>query len=120
MAIGRLLRLNRPLESRPLIVPTIYKAFIFSLLVGAFTIIEAVIGAWVHGRSATSAFGEFRGRGSCDLIGKCLVSFFALIPFFGLKEVAVALGKGKLLDLFLRSRTPGMQRPAEKSSPNAR
>ncbi len=106
LVIGRILRLDRPLGSRPLIFPTIYKALIFALLVGVFAVVEALIRAWVHRQSASDALGEFRGRGSYDLIGKCLVSFFALIPFFGLKEVGLVLGKGKMLELFFRSRTP--------------
>lgn len=104
LVIGRLLRLDRPLHNRPLIFPTVYKALIFALLVGAFSVIEAVIRAEIHGQSARDALREFAGRSGYELFGKCLVSFFALIPFFGLKEVGRILGKGKLVDLFFRGR----------------
>lgn len=93
LVIGRLLRLDRPLASRPLIFPTIWKALIFALLVGGFTVIEAVIRGWVHGHSAIDALGEFAGRGSYDLIGKMPGQLFRTHPV--LRPQGGGLGSGK-------------------------
>jgi hypothetical protein len=45
--IGAVFRLGRGLEDKPLVFPTLYKTVIFTIFVGAFTLIEnAVKGLW--------------------------------------------------------------------------
>lgn len=99
--LGRLMHVDRGFENKPLIVPTIWKSFVFSLLVGGFAVIEATIRGLIDGQEATNSLREFNGAGKFALVGKCVVTFFALVPFFGLKEIGRVLGRGKLKGMFL-------------------
>lgn len=102
--IGDVLRLGRRLEHKPLIYSTLLKTVVFSLFVGAFTIIEhAVKGLW-KGNAFTDLFGNFLGKGYHELLAGCLVIFVAFIPFFAFRELGRVLGEGKIWTLFFRKR----------------
>ncbi len=104
--IGEVFRLGRGLEQKPLIYPTLYKTVVFSLLVGVFSLIEhAIRGLW-KGEGLTEGLVEFLGKGSHELLGRCLVIFVALIPFFAVKELGRVLGEEKIGALFFRRRDP--------------
>ena len=102
--IGAVLRLGRGLEQKPLIYPTLYKAVVFSLFVGAFTLIEHVIKGLWNGKGFTGGLVEFFGKGSHELLAGSLVTIVAFIPFFAFRELGRVLGKGKILALFFRRR----------------
>jgi hypothetical protein len=104
--IGAVLRIGRGLEQKPLIFPTVYKAFIFTCLVIAFNIAEhAVKGIW-QGHGAVASLADFIKRGPHELLAGSLVIFVALIPFFAVKELGRILGEDKILKLFFRGRPP--------------
>ena len=103
--LGDVLRLARGWENRPLIVPTLYKTVLFSLLVGAFTIVEHMFIGRVRGKSLAHSFEEITGKNSYELLARCLVSFFSFIPFFSLRELGRVLGRGKLAELFFHRTT---------------
>jgi len=64
--IGDVLRLARGMENKPLIYPTIYKAVLFSLLVGAFAILEKLVTGWVKGTE--QGLGEIIGNNKFEFI----------------------------------------------------
>jgi hypothetical protein len=101
--LGEALRLSRGMEHRPLIVPTLYKTVVFSLLVGAFTVIENIVVGWLRGRPPAQSFDDMFEK-KYELIAECLVTFLAFIPFFGIRELARVMGKGKMQELFFRRR----------------
>jgi hypothetical protein len=102
--IGDVVRLDRRLEQQPLIYSTLYKAVVFSLFVGAFTLIEHVIkGLWM-GKGLTGGLVDFIGIGSHELLARCLVMFVAFIPYFAFRELGRILGEGKIWALFFRRR----------------
>lgn len=104
--IGALFRLGRGLEQRPLIVPTIYKTVVFSLLVVAFTLAEhGFKGLWV-GNGFSAGVAGLLDKGHHELLAKALVVFVALFPFFAIRELARVIGKDKITALFLRARPP--------------
>jgi hypothetical protein len=100
--LGELLRLGRRQEHRPLIYPTLSKSIEFSIFVGFFAIIEHIIGGLVHGIGVAGGLAELWHEGKYELIGRCLVTFLAFIPFFAFKELARNMGEGKLSHLFFR------------------
>lgn len=103
--IGEVARLGRGLDRKPLIYPTLYKTVVFTLFVGAFTLVEhAIRGLW-SGEGFTSGIVDFLGKGSDEILANSLVVFVAFIPFFGIKELARVLGEDKIRVLFFRSRT---------------
>jgi hypothetical protein len=107
--IGEVLHLARGLESRPLIVPTLYKAIVFCILVGAFALVEHEVIGLLRGRSLAESFQQITSRLIYEWIAECLVAFLAFIPFFGLRELGRVLGKGKIQELFFGSRQSDFQ-----------
>jgi hypothetical protein len=111
--IGDAVRLGRGLEKKPLIVPTLYKTVVFTLFVGAFTVLEhAVKGLWT-GTGFTGGIADFLGKGH-ELLANSLVVFVAFIPFFGVKELGRVLGQEKIRSLFFRRRNPDSDRAASR------
>jgi hypothetical protein len=102
--IGEVLHLARGLENKPLVVPTMYKASVFCVLVGAFAIIEHMVIGLIRGRGVAQSFEEITGKLIYELIAECLVAFLAFIPFFGIRELARVLGQGKMQQLFFGSK----------------
>jgi Na+-driven multidrug efflux pump len=103
--IGQYLHLGKRQEHRPLIYSTVWKAFLFTVLVAAFHLLEHLIRGVVHGEGASAALAGPGGRALADLLGRSLVLFFAFLPFFALRETGRVLGEGTLEQLFFR-RTP--------------
>ena len=103
--IGAVFHPGRSLEQRPLIYPTLYKAVIFTFLVGVFTLIEHAIKALWAGNGLTAGLVGFFDKGPHELLAGLLVIFVALIPFFAIKELGRVLGEDKIMGLFFRERT---------------
>lgn len=100
--IGDFLRLGRRLEDRPLIFPTTYKTVVFTLLVMIFSIVESIIRGLLHGKGLSGGLEELFSKGLYELLARCLMVFFAFIPFFAFREMERVLGEGKIRELFIR------------------
>jgi hypothetical protein len=103
--VGDALGLGRGLEDKPLIIPAVYKAFVFTLFVGLFKILERTIVGLLHGKGLAGGWGELRREGKYELLAGCLVTFFAFVPFFSFKELGRVLGESKVRGLLFRKRT---------------
>lgn len=102
--VGALFRLGRSLEQKPLIIPTLYKAVVFTFLVVVFHLVEhAIKGLW-QGNTLTGSLTAFLDQGRHELLAGSLVIFVALIPFFAVKELGRVLGEDKIRALFFRKR----------------
>jgi hypothetical protein len=99
---GEALRLGERFRGRPLIVPTVYKAVVFSGFTLAFEVLEHLILGWVRGRSAAEVFAEFLDKGWAYNVAMAMVVFVAFLPFFAFRETERVLGEGKLQELFLK------------------
>ena len=108
--IGNALRLGRKLDHRPLIVPTLWKALVFSLLVAVFGVLEHTIEGLLRHGGVARGFEELMSKGKYELLGRSLMMFSAFVPFFACKELERVLGEG-LPKLFFRGtwqqRSPG-------------
>jgi hypothetical protein len=102
--IGDALHLGRKLEEKPLIIPTLYKTVVFCVFVGIFGVLEHTIEGLIHGKGLAAGFKEVLSEGQYQLLARCLVTFFAFIPFFAFKELGRVLGEGKIHKLFFRKR----------------
>jgi len=104
--VGRALRLGRRwLRDPPLIVPTVYKAIVFTIFVGIFGVVESTISGLLHGKGIAGGFDEFLSAGRLELLARSMVTFVAFIPFFAFEELGLVLGEGKLGKLFFRRRS---------------
>jgi hypothetical protein len=103
--IGSRFRLGRWFEDKPLIVPTIYKAVIFSVFVLVFRVVEYAIKGLLHGDGLAAALVEFFAqKGIDEVLANLLVVLVALIPFFAVKELGRVLGRERIAALFFRNR----------------
>jgi len=103
--IGDALRIGRGLETRPLILPTLYKTVVFTLFVALFTFVEHGVRGWIKGEGFTGAILAFLGKGPDELIANSMIIFVALVPFFAVRELGRVLGEEKIRRLFFRRRT---------------
>jgi len=102
--IGNVLRLGRNLDHRPLIYSTLFRTVVFTLFLGAFTVLENMIKVLWKGKGLTGDLVEFLGTGPHEFIADILVVFVAFIPFFAIKELGRVLGEDKIRALFFRRR----------------
>jgi hypothetical protein len=97
---GEYLQLGKHQENKPLIYPTIWKAFLFTLLATAFYVVEHILRGLLRGGGFAAGIEAIREMGAGQLLGRSLVMFFAFLPLFALREIGRALGAGKLQELF--------------------
>ncbi len=102
--IGDILRLGRRLQGRPLIFPTLYNTVVFSVWVWLFHVLEYMVGGLLRGKGLIGGIEEITSRGKYELLARCMVVFFAFIPFFAFRELGRVLGEGKLRKLFFQRR----------------
>ena len=104
--IGDLLRLGRGLEEKPLIYPTLFRAFIFTIWVALFKLLEETVKGLFHGEGLGGGFDHIVAKGQYEYFASCLVVFFTFIPFFAFKELVRVTGKSEIFKLFFRRRVP--------------
>ena len=109
--IGDMLHLGRKYEYKPLIVPTLHKTVIFTLFVGVFMVLEHTVVGLLHGQGWAGGIEEIMHKGKDELLARCLITFFAFIPFFGFKELVRVLGSDKTLKPFFRERAAAASGP---------
>ncbi|MBL9175541.1 MAG: hypothetical protein JNL10_18510 [Verrucomicrobiales bacterium] len=102
LMIGEALRMGRGLRTWPLIIPTIYRTVVFSVLVVVFSVLEHMAGAWIHGKKAADGLAELTSTGWQGLLAWYVLVIIAFLPFFALKEIETVFGTEKVRGLFFR------------------
>jgi len=116
--VAEVLRLGRRFDDKPLIIPTLYKGFLFTVCVALFNIAESMIRIFIHWKGPMEAVNELMGQLNYEWLAGCLVVFFAFIPFFAVRELRKVLGEGTLGKLFFQRRSatePGPDRAQNTS-----
>ncbi len=98
--IGDALRMGQRFRNRPLAVPTIYRTLIFSVLVLVFSFAEHIVGALIHGKTASDGIAELTSKGWYFILAWFVVIFAAFLPFFTMKEIERAFGAEKVRGMF--------------------
>ena len=98
--IGEYAHLGKKYETRYLLFSSIYKAFLFSLLVFAFHIVEEAIKRLLHGESTAAALHNIQID---DVLGRSLVVFCTFVPLFGFRELRRVLGEDHFNDLIFHA-----------------
>ena len=111
--IGDALRMGRGFRNRPLVVPTIYRTVIFSLLVVLFAVAEHIVGALIHGKTAADGIAELTGKGWDVILAWFVVIIAAFLPFFTMKEIERALGAEKIRGMFFGKHRETSNSPAD-------
>ena len=102
--LGQYARVGESLEHRPLILSSIYKAFVFALLVATFHVFEELVKRILRGQSLASTFQDVTSEGAVQLFILTIVVFCVFIPFFALWEMRRVIGEREFSDLFFRRR----------------
>jgi hypothetical protein len=97
--IGEAAHLGTRYEGKALGYSSVYKAFLYGVLVFAFHIVEETVRVLFHGRDFASAFHEVRLD---EVLSRSVVIFGTFIPFFAFRELARVIGPEKMRDLFFR------------------
>lgn len=100
IVVGKHFRLGERLKDKPLIIPTLYKTFAFSILVLLFTVCEHFISGYLHGKTVSVVYQEILSKGLDEIFSKVLVVFVVFTLLFALEETSRVLGENKLLRLF--------------------
>ena len=98
--IGEHMHLGRKHEAKPLFFSALHKAFLFTLLVFGFHVIEEVTKQLLHGGQKMGA--AFHGMRIEDLLSRTVLVFCTFIPLFAFRELRRVMGEGRFLDLFFR------------------
>ncbi len=103
--VAESLGLGRRFKDKPLIVPTLYKTFLFTICVAIFSIFESMVRSIIQERNSMEAAAELMSKFNNIWLANGLVVFFSFIPFFALRELKQVLGEGTLSKLFFRRRS---------------
>jgi hypothetical protein len=106
MLIGNALKIGERNSTRPLIWPTLHKAFGFLVLLIIMTTIEQAVVGLFHRQSIASSLGELVGPRLEETIAGFLIMLLVLIPFFAFRVLSDALGEGRLERMFFVEREP--------------
>jgi hypothetical protein len=104
--IGDAFHFGRRFDERPLIVPTLWKAAVFSVWVAAFNVLEHTVEGLLRHRGLTGGLEEMASTGKYEVLSRCLIMFSVFIPFFACRQLGRVLGEGQLVTLFFRGRGP--------------
>ncbi len=116
--VAESLRLARGFEKRPLIFPTLYKSFLFTVCVALFNAVESMIRSFIRGIGWEGAVEKLMSGYNYEWLGGALVVFFAFIPFFAYRELRLVLGPGEITRLFFQTKAaikPGADRARNAS-----
>jgi hypothetical protein len=99
--IGEYARLGKRSEAKPLLVSSIHKAVLFTLLVFTFHVAEEAIKRLLHGEKMAGAFHNMRID---DLLASSVIVFCTFVPLFAFRELGRVLGEDKFRALFFQTR----------------
>lgn len=87
---------GRWLRTRPLIYPILYETSLLTLLFIVVHIAEKTIEGLLRGKTVGDSLPGIGGGGVAGLLSVAVILFVALIPFFGLRNMSLAMGEGRL------------------------
>jgi hypothetical protein len=105
LLIAKALHLGDWADRWPLIYPTLLKSALFTVVLACFKILEDAALGMYRGKSFHESIADLGGGTLNGMLCVSLIMFVMLIPFFGVTELQVVMGEGKLKQLFLRPRS---------------
>lgn len=102
--IGAFMGISRKFEHKPLYMPILYKALLFTIMVMIFDVIEKFISLLIHNHNLLEAAKELQNHVNNVWFGASLLIFFIFIPFFGVKELIRVMGKENVKAILLEWR----------------
>jgi hypothetical protein len=100
MLLGDAMKIGVRFGARPLIWPTLYKAFAFLVLLIILTVIEEAVVGLFHHQSIAASLSELVGPRLEETLAGYLIMLLVLIPYFAFRVLGQALGEGRLTRMF--------------------
>jgi hypothetical protein len=110
---------GRWLRGRPLIYPILYETFLLTVLFLVAHVIEKTIEGMLRGKTFIDSVPAIGGGGLTGFLSITAILFIALIPFFGLRNLGLAMGGGRLYAMIFSqpSAEDGERRSGSASRP---
>ena len=103
MLVAQDLHLGKWLNDRPPIYPTVFKSFLFTIVLACFKVGEEFAVGRFHGKSFQQSVADLGGGTLKGILTLTVLLFVMLIPFFGFNELRRIFGE-RLFALFFRPR----------------
>jgi hypothetical protein len=87
---------GRWLRKRPLIYPILYESLLLTVLFLIAHVLEKTIEGLIRGKTLTESMPVLTGAGLPGFLSITVILFIALIPFFGLRNLSLAMGEDRL------------------------
>ena len=87
---------GRWLRKRPLIYPILYESVLLTVLFLVAHVLEKTIEGLIRGKTLTESMPVLTGAGLPGFLSITVILFIALLPFFGLRNLSLAMGEGRL------------------------
>lgn len=100
--LGNMLKLGNRYSEKDLIIPTFYKALVFSLFVFFFTAFEHLILGLIKGQPIDLVWREWTEHRLIEGVGKLLIAFICFIMLFSFMELSRVIGQDRVYKLFFR------------------
>jgi hypothetical protein len=84
------------LRKRPLIYPILYETVLLTVLFIVVHILEKMIEGAIHGKPTLENVPSFGGGGLAGLLSASVLIFVALVPYFGIRNLNMTMGQGRL------------------------
>ncbi len=104
--LGKAMGLGKRASGRARIWVALRSALVYGVLVAIFSVLEHLVDGLIHGKTLAASFDAVWNRGVYEILGRSLILFVALIPFFALWELDRAIGEGKVLSILFRQNPP--------------
>jgi hypothetical protein len=104
LLLGGVMKIGRGYTDRPLIWPTLYKSFVFLVLLVVLTIIEEIVVGFFHHHSVAASLAELFGPRLKETLAGYIIMLLVLIPLAAIHVLNEALGEGKLARMFFVER----------------
>jgi hypothetical protein len=98
------MKIGERYSTRPLIWPTLHKAFAFLVLLVVLTIIEEVVVGLFHHQTVAASLDELAGAKLYETLAGIVILFMVLIPYFAIRVLSETLGEGRLARMFFVER----------------
>lgn len=104
--IGEMAKLGRKHENKSLLVSAVWKAFVFSLLVFAFHVVEEMIKRLIHGAEVEHVSRDIHLE---QFAARSIIVFCTFVPLFAFREFRRAMGDEQFQALVFGSRSKSIR-----------
>lgn len=104
MSVGHALHMGERYKNRALIWPTLYRSFVFLMLLLVLSAMEEIITGIIHRQTLTESISNFGGGTLDQLVATSIVVLLILIPFFAFRTLGEIVGEDNLVRVFFHGR----------------